>query len=1466
MLSVATASGAAVASGATMSTAGLSIADTPPWWTRLARHILQRTVARPRQAFAGRRVCLNIDAATAARMIELHCAEPGLTIRSRSATVARTTDRGTLRKGLQTDAFVDNRITSARYSVASFVPKQLFAQFSKMANVYFLFIACIQMVPNWSPTGRYTTLVPLVMFVSLAMAREAYDDWQRHKRDDVENNALADVLSYRKDGDRVVEATWVARRWADIQVGDFVRVSKDQSVPCDLVLLKTPLEQGICYIQTSQLDGESNLKQRQAIAHFQENTETIEEIAATQAVIDSESPNENLYNFDGSASIAPDVFVPLTIQQILLRGTTLRNTPEVIGLAIFTGEETKIRKNANKNKRTKAPSLERQTNKVIAVIFACVIGLAVLSTLIEYSWARFNGQLMWILGSDYVQTMDYVASFFSFVILYNTMIPISLYVTLEIVKLSQAMFINFDANMYHAGTDCPAEARTASLNEELGQVSYLFSDKTGTLTENKMMFKNMSVGGLEFRHLQDNEHASTEVIATLDDLFSVSNTPIGSGEEFAEVNSDTNLMPHSSSVGSQPPSPSSQPAPLSTSRILASSPILTTSQDAIASPLIRSTRNLSRQLSNYPQHPLSKSISLFLRSIALCHQAIPDLEALPQPSRITLSRTRTFSVKSTPELAPDVLSSIVFQSASPDEVALLNAAREMGYVLAARTSKRMSLYEDATFVDYQLLDVIEFSSSRKRMSVIVRSPVDNRILMLTKGADSLMLERAMPVQQMTEEQRDVHAQTVQHIQKFARSGLRTLVYGCRVLEENTYEDWAKLYLQASTSVTDRVKRLEIAADLIERDWFITGATGIEDRLQRGVPDTIKNLERAGIKVWMLTGDKTETAVSIGHACGLIRPHHRTFIIDAVSGDGREASVDELSEQLGRFVSEMQLLQQQQPLSRAPPLPQPALTNGTATRTSTKSSQPAQTEQHSGLIALTRMRLRSASPSSKRAAPQESPYVVVVDGLTLGRIFEYGGEHMERLMLVCSGAFSVLCCRVSPLQKSLIVKFVRRAKPSAITASIGDGANDIAMIQQAHVGIGIAGREGMQAARSSDYSIAQFSYLQRLFFVHGHWSYLRVSRFTLGTFYKCIMFYFTQAFFQVYCGFSGTSLYEQWTLTMYNIIFSSLPIILLGIFDRDLRDNVLCEYPEMYRSGQRNTEFGVRIFLVWMFKAVAQAAVTVFGTSFLHAGIYNSPSLQQALGVQPLDSLASMYLMGTITYTIVVLTATIQICYITPSTITLPLHICALATAVVWFAWLAVYSYVWPKFGENTGYEYYGIWQQIIGGSPTASRSGDNEACLWWAIVVMITMLGVGPEWLSRRIRSYVWPTDVDKLTVRDQARLKQERSVRKLSASGKCLEEASPTGVPTAPRARTSSRRHSSNERRTVPRVVVQGLSTSLASQQDAMRSHSPMIPPPSPTSAASLQSKPLASLTTSFSNGPNPGGPNPGGSSSTSV
>ncbi|XP_071060706.1 phospholipid-transporting ATPase IA isoform X3 [Pseudochaenichthys georgianus] len=893
--------------------------------------------------------------------------------------------------------FCNNRVSTAKYNVLTFLPRFLYSQFRRAANAFFLFIALLQQIPDVSPTGRWTTLVPLLFILVVAAVKEFIEDLKRHNADGIVNRKECQVLR---------NGAWEIVHWEKVAVGEVLRASNGDHLPADLVLLSSSEPQGMCYIETSNLDGETNLKIRQGL-RVTSDIRDIESLMRLSGKMECESPNRHLYEFVGNLRLEGHSTIPLGPDQILLRGAQLRNTQWVHGVVVYTGHDTKLMQNSTRPP-LKLSNVERITNFQILVLFGCLLAISLLCSIGQTIWKYQYGNDAWYMDLNYGGAANFGLNFLTFIILFNNLIPISLLVTLEVIKFVQAFFINWDTDMLYEPTNTPAQARTSNLNEELGQVKYIFTDKTGTLTCNVMQFKKCTVAGVAYGHFPEAEDGS-----------------------FAE--DDCHSTNSSDEEGFNDPS------------------------------LLENLQS---------NHPTAAVILEFMTMMAICHTAVPE--------RID--------------------GNITYQAASPDEGALVRAAQTLGFVFSGRTPDSVIVQMPGTEEKYELLHVLEFTSTRKRMSVIMRTP-SGKIRLYCKGADTVIYDRLADSSRYKEI-------TLKHLEQFATEGLRTLCFAVADVSESSYQQWLEILHRAGTSLQNRALKLEESYELIEKNLQLLGATAIEDKLQDKVPETIETLMKADIKIWILTGDKQETAINIGHSCRLLTKNMGMLVVN-------EDTLDRTRETLSH---------------------------------------------HCGVLG--------------DALYKENDFALIIDGTTLKYALTFGvRQYFLDLALSCK---AVICCRVSPLQKSEVVEMVKK-QVKVITLAIGDGANDVGMIQTAHVGVGISGNEGLQAANSSDYSIAQFKYLKNLLLVHGAWNYNRVAKCILYCFYKNIVLYIIEIWFAFVNGFSGQILFERWCIGLYNVIFTALPPLTLGIFERSCRKENMLKYPELYKTSQNAMGFNTKVF-------------------------------------------------------------------------------------------------------------------------------------------------------------------------------------------------------------------------------------------------------------------------------------------------
>ncbi|OQR96809.1 phospholipid-transporting ATPase, partial [Achlya hypogyna] len=713
--------------------------------------------------------------------------------------------------------YTTNWVATSKYTLLSFVPKTLFEFFRVIANCYFLFISVIQLATTWSPTNPYTTAGPLLIVLLVSMIKQAIEDKKRHDADAIQNSRKCTVLS--------ADGTLVEKQWQHVLVGDVLFLKDKDELPADVLILATSEEEGRCFVETCNLDGETNLKRRTALEPVAkligfrnlsdatlDESDHVKKCGAFRGSIEYEQPNNRLYNFTGRIVIdATNEAVAIGPNNIILRGCSIRSCNYIFGIVLFAGKESKLMQNA-RSTPSKQSNVYKMVNRCIVLIFLTQFLLCMISTLSFNSWVGDYKNRVWYL--PFIEADG--TAFFTFLILYNNLVPISLYVSLDMVKVAQAKNISADPEMCHEGFH--AIARTSDLNEDLGQIEYIFSDKTGTLTQNIMEFRKCSIGGVVYGY------GSTEIAAAVAAL-AKHNATDGVLKSKEEGNISEAQIYLDKSINFDDP-------------------------------------RLVKELAT--NGPNAERIHEFLTLLSVCHTVIPELNA---KTGITN-----------------------YRASSPDEEALVKAARCLGYNLKTPapllevevTHKGQS----PTTKAFTILNVNEFNSTRKRMSLVAQFP-DDRIVLLCKGADNVIMPRC--------KKDDFTADLNDQLKTFATEGLRTLVLAKRELTTAEYDDWNKTYQEAATSLVNRDQMLDDAAEALEVGMEIVGATAIEDKLQVGVPTTIFNLAQAGIKIWVLTGDKEETAVNIGHACRLLDDGMKLLYINRESADDLVAQVDYLYE-------------------------------------------------------------------------------------------------------------------------------------------------------------------------------------------------------------------------------------------------------------------------------------------------------------------------------------------------------------------------------------------------------------------------------------------------------------------------------------------------------------------------------------------------------------------------------------------
>ena len=890
--------------------------------------------------------------------------------------------------------FSSNRVVTAKYSILTWLPKSLFMQFTRINNIYFLIMSILSFMP-FSPKNPFSLAGTFAAVLIFTMFKEGYEDLARHKQDRQMNKKV--FLKYSK-----LISGFVEVESQNVVVGDILKIRENESFPADLVMIATSNIKSIAYVNTMNLDGETNLKEKflpnGVFGQYEESS-----LSNLNFELQVDHPNNSLVKWNCNIKF-PTKIEPLSLQQLLLRGCMLKNTDWVFGIAVYTGPDSKIVMNSKKAP-TKSSKIQKSMNFILISVFILQILICFFLAAFGQKWLKDHSD------ADYIDlptanSASFILKVLTYWVGYSHLIPISLYVALELVRLFLANFIKNDLSMYEPVTDRPANCRASDLIDELGQVEFIFSYKTGTLTCNEMVFRKCCI-----------ENCVYEVSEN------------GNCEEIEKIR-------------------------------------------------IQEFERGGKGL-----------VSEFLLMLALCNSVFPAKHQ----------------------------DKIVYQASSPDELALVEAGKILGYTLKEKSEGKVFVSVDGEVQVWELLAEIPFNSYRKRMSTVFKNSKNNEIKIFTKGADSTMLS-------LIEESKAELAKS--DLLSFAKEGFRTLVFASQTIPYQSFTSWYSTWREIQlTNDENKEDLLSNHGSILESHLNLIATTAIEDKLQEGVPETIDSLMKANIRLWVLTGDKEETAIEIAKSCNLIQPDMEVIEIFLNSTLSTKDYLTELSQSFGIF----------------------------------------------DITDFKQLDIVKNSLNMKLA--------LVVNGTCLSFILE--NEELKSLFFRLGFiSNSCICCRVSPAQK---MKVVRLAKTYGkwISLAIGDGANDVSMIQEAHIGVGIAGKEGTQAIQAADFTFCEFKSLRPLLLVHGRYAYNRISMFILYYFYKNFLSVFIEIWFAFYSGFSGQIFFLDWLPALYNTFWTSWPCLTFFSLERDLMPNDSLEYFNLYAAGQKSVYFNIKIFWKWI---------------------------------------------------------------------------------------------------------------------------------------------------------------------------------------------------------------------------------------------------------------------------------------------
>ena len=1222
----------------------------------------------------------------------------------------------------------NNCISTTKYNLITFFPKGLLYQFSRLSNIYFLFTAIIQSIPVISPLTSLTAIIPLIFVLGVSMIREAIEDLSRHNFDNLNNEE--EVIVFRDN--KFIKATSETLRH-----GEIILLYENKSVPADMILIDSGFREGTCYVETSSLDGEKTLKLKVANKYTQgfisndiQSNKNIEKLIQNgkyffSGFIKINCPNADLNFINGTMhtyfqkddkDIEQDIVI--STNDFLLKGSVLKNTNWIIGIVVYTGMNNKIILNSKKP-RLKISKVEKNLNYYLLFIFTfLIICCAECSVFHHYHYIKnqkFYDNFIFIKNGK--NTESFII-FFTYFLLLNTMIPISLIVSTEIIKIVQGIFITWDIYLYSKWRHCFCGAKSVSIIEELGNVNFIFSDKTGTLTKNQLQFKYCIIDNKYYEYIRlsgltrNNNSLKLKKIKKISTKYSLINRYVNrKSETYTKINHD---LANNSKILLNNPEDSSFIADedhdsvkgknniesksvtifhnkrISADKMEKNKKISIVSKKDNYNTFIFKRENFNfnnkiekREVCNTPKNievksknqifnPInekseknsngsfsnSKSISIINKSVKKKkeiktehnsnytydnesednsddsesnsnensykensvysginkyknkieeqkkkgrnstilevknedYESITSLRQIikfsegyfgnsennPHLRKLTFEADDEFdyihefwkALSLTNEcIIKDENGEIKYMGTSPDDLELVRTASQQGYKLIETSINTKTIRISGKEYSFEILKVIGFSSERKRMSIIVKDEVG--IKLYTKGADCEISKRLSKRSLESESYGIISNGLIE----FSKKGLRTLMVAYRKINEEDYNSWVNRLYEDELNIQNKQKMIDKLYDIIENNLILIGGTVVEDKLQDKVPETIKELRSAGIKIWVLTGDKLDTAENIGHSCNLLSKEQKLFTLKVMPGDDEGKVKEDPYPEMIQFFSEFQefldgLVKKYNLETKY------YKKNKKDNNNNNKQYLYNFNNENLDNIDNYNMDIISGESSFNQSSSHDSnysvkskiidfdtfnylkeknilePFSIIIEAPILCGLFK-DEEWTEHFLNIAYNSNTVICCRVSPSQKSQVIKKMKNFDKNAITLAIGDGGNDVSMIMEANIGIGIYGEEGMSAAQASDFSIGEFQLLKRLLFIHGRTNLFRISKMILYFFYKNFVFTMAQLYFSFICLASGQTFIDDWYITCYNLIFTALPLCVSALSDTDI---------------------------------------------------------------------------------------------------------------------------------------------------------------------------------------------------------------------------------------------------------------------------------------------------------------------------
>lgn len=927
-----------------------------------------------------------------------------------------------------------NIVTTNRYTFLTFLPLNIIKQLRKPSTFFFFITLILLCIPAISPFGPWTYMIAFFIVVGISMVKDAMEDYRRYIDDKMINNNVVKTVEKKENGSSFVIREKLCM---DLEKGDWLLAERNTEIQADVVLLRSKsyyknrlICSNHCFIQTANIDGESSLKKRNSIAipsNYPCNNKKNEEAPQYSICPCAEYFMHNLRSFDlkdtgdiynefeCNINFRGDLIIA-NEKNVLLRGSIVKNTENALCLVVGVGEETKQAKSIHKSKKNKT-LFDSRMNEILSIVLVLYAIMMISTGVVGYVFLKINYDQAYLNINSIAKSQ--VILLFSNYILYIYLIPLGLYVMLEVVRVIHAFFVNYDLHIQD--NDSKSVCRNSNAVADLGFIDYILTDKTGTITKNSMTLRSVHLAG------------SNNLVK-----------PSYLCEEISEI-----------------------------------------LEKASVEQILNSEK---------------KTELLVLLNMLACNSV-------------------------------EVLNGQL-EGISQEEMSFLEAIKPFGFELLERDENFIKIKMKDETIKMNIIGTYEFTSKRQRMTILYE--LFGKCYLLTKGSDHMLLDKSrdsaiLKIINSSSDQRSLVMKYREISKEEVRKFKKLIVYK---IDEDT-EEYDAEGEQISENgfdtnmIQEQKQKEEEAFKRIEKNATYLGTVFIEDELQEEVQETMRVLREAGINVWMITGDKKETAIACGRNSSIIE--NADFI--AISGKDVINLIDQLTEENRGNM----LMNGLQDVTNV-------LNEVRTNIRSTSSTEDSRNSTNSNEVRSSNAGSRSGSNEARRAVEESSAY--------------------DNNLFDCR---SIIVYRATPSQKGKIAAFLVKNQRNIL--SIGDGNNDVAMLKNSHVGVGIMGKEGTQAALSADFAIPKFKFLKNLIFIHGRYSLIRYSKLALNSYYKNIVFIFTQFIYNLYSGASGRPLYNAFILNYYNLFFTSLIPFSIAIFDKDNPQNQVLNQPATYKNAR-----------------------------------------------------------------------------------------------------------------------------------------------------------------------------------------------------------------------------------------------------------------------------------------------------------